>query len=282
LCIYSGMDLDFNNIKNNVIMHAGGRCGTHRLLDLIILNNENFSIVAPSLPDKSVFEMYVNLHSHHYDNMGKLLDEYSNPNKRILKEINHQGKQWIIKNPGRQNFAYDISQEFTLEDFIHIGLYRKNLTDWLVSFIISLLTVRVSNQPNMGFHYLNQKMLDEQTALEKKLIMVWKLPATKDKVVEYSMLSLAIPLYTLLTNSYHYNITMISYEQILNNPEELFNKTDNIATSAGTTIFSPTQRLISPKLEELRSLIIPEIKDLLPRHADAASALAPPGIEFTV
>lgn len=116
--------MDLNNINSNILIHAGGKCASHRLMDLLILNNANLTV---QVPGKNIPFFEPNYVEH-----WKL-----DPNERTkdLNSINQQGKYWLLKTGGVPLYVYHMENIF--DNITEIGLVRENISDSVASYLLA-------------------------------------------------------------------------------------------------------------------------------------------------
>jgi len=221
---------------NNILLHSYIRCGSHRFVDLMLLNNDWLTVENPNIKNSSVFEWW-------------LVPEWANRQSMIddLNQINDNGKKWIVKS--LIHFPIIDHMDRNL-DFTEMGLIRLSLSDSIESCITSHIS--------QSYHIIN----NSEPNIEQSLFDI-----NLEQIYQFYKHYI-----TRVTNSYYYSLTknkttgmpLISYEEICNKTE-LFDITDN------TTIFDGKGGLIerttrhktpkSTKRDEIKSLIQSWIPD---------------------
>lgn len=252
--------IDLNNIKLNVLVHTGGRCGSHRFADLLLNNNELLSIALPG--DRHTRPCY------EYHNV----PEWSNAKHIMiqdLKSINDSGKYWIIKTGANPNAVEHITANF--QNYVEIGLIRESLLETAISYAVGTIT--------SDWHVLDKMpdSEDDDTLIKGLTSDIEKLNWIADSVV-FRTLTYN---YSILALQNIRQFPILTYESLRDEPHKMFNDISNDTYFTVKEVFTtPRKRLITPhnKLKELMREVIK--KKIDQKHVDTLNQLAPSNIEF--
>lgn len=254
--------MDLNNIHSNILLHAGGRSGTHRFLDLLMLNNPNLTV--------KIFNSSISLFEQH-----RVIEWRTNPDQRIadLNSINQQGKNWVIKTGGVPDVVYSLLNSLNFKNFVEIGLVRENISDMIAS--ATLATV------NKTFHIHTTDKIQEIIDREDELIDILKV-INLEYIVGYCFQATMSWTTNILLLRHVRYFPIYTYDQICLNPESFFNYCGNYTVVQDHTIIrQPIPRLKTPEMPEFRKAIQPMMdRFITPQIIDNLNLLAPSGITF--
>lgn len=266
--------MKMNNLEKNIVVHAGGRTASHRMLDLILLNNDNIDISVPLSQDKSMYEYW---HVERWSFARHIMEQ-------DLRDINARGKKWVLKSAGNSTTAAQFRNWFR-NNIIEVGIVREDLVTTSFSYLKAfLLTAYKNNADIEPFHLHDQAHVDYMESLEQDWINMWNDPAhamqkqyALDQTIGYTI----TPVYQTLVQYQIAKFPCFTYDQIVNRPEEIFDCTDNKGSVFGVQIHTEQkQRHFSPPLEEFRAVVEDELTEHLKCHVPALNAIAPAGINF--
>lgn len=254
--------MNLNNIRSNVMLHAGGKSASHRFMDLLMLNNPNLTV---EVPGKNIpfFEP-------HYVQQWK---QDSKSMESDLSSINQHGKHWIIKTGGTPGFVIDIQNNFT--NITEIGLVRENITDNVASYVLAFLN-------NWLFHIHNTEQTRQIVDREDEFIDMLRDAQKIQPIIEQSFQYTVFYTCNVLTLRQSRNFPVYTYDQISLTPESLFDYCGNYTVMFDQhTISKPIPRLKTPELPEFREELNPMLDKLIkPELIQSLNLLAPSGITF--
>lgn len=231
--------IDLNHIDKNVLLHCGGRCGSYRLADLLLMNNHDLCIDIPEC-NTPTFEYHF---VQRWINKKHIMVE-------DLKNLNKSGKHWLIKSGCTHNIIEILTSSF---DFQEIGLVRLDLTSTVLSFVISALTSKYHLTGNSPPENLEDSILNFCKLNQDSIGTIVDLCSSRALMYADNTIT--------LWHLKDCKFPLVTYEQITSNPEMFFQKTDTTTTFTSSEIFSEeVTRWKTPVYENLNSLLIPIIK----------------------
>ena len=255
--------MDLNNIHSNILLHAGGKVGTHRFLDLLMLNNSNLTVKIPgtAIP---FFEQ------HH------IVEWRANPEQRKidLNTINQQGKNWIIKTGGVPDITDSLMQQMNFQNCLEIVLVRENISD-----IVASATLAIIN--NWTFHIHTTDEIQKIIDLEDQFCDALQEIDTEYIVGHCFHGAMCWTTNTLLLKQVR-NFPIYTYDQVSLNPESLFNYCGNYTVLLDhANMCKPMPRLKTPEMPDFRKALQPWLdKVITPKMIDGLNLLAPSDITF--
>lgn len=235
---------DFSTMKSNIVLHSGGRCGSFRLLDLLMNNNDNFSVELAGESDKCVFE---------YHHIGR----WTNARHIMVQDLqatNANGKYWVIKSGGMLNIIELLDSNFS--NLQHLGLVRLNITKIVASYIIAFLT--------KSWHLVNndsetESMIDTAIARSlndtDRLSILVKIFLNRALTYNFSTLS--------TWHCKNQNFPVLTYELLERKAEDYFKITDSVTSVSTDKNIQPTVRQITPVTDH-HNLLMNFVRELIP------------------
>ena len=254
--------MDLNNIRSNVLIHAGGKSASHRFVDLLMLNNPNLTV---EVPDKNIPLLEPHYVEHWKQNPASM--------EADLTSITQQGKHWVMKTGGVPDFAFTMSEAYT--NTIEIGLVRENVSDHVASYVLALLNDAV-------FHIHTTEQTQQIADREDEFINMLHDTHNMQKILERGFQYTAYYTMNVLTLGQTRNFPVYTYDQISLNPESLFDYCGNYTVMLDqSTMSKPIPRLKTPHLPEFRQSLNPLLAEVIkPELIESLNQLAPSGITF--
>ena len=254
--------MDLNNIHSNVLLHAGGKSASHRFVDLLMLNNSNLTVEIPG-KKTPMFEP---------QNVPEWKSSGQSP-VPDLKNVNQQGKHWVIKTGGFSDFSENMINAFT--NTVEIGLVRENLSDQVASYVLAILNDWI-------FHIHTTEQAQQIADREDEFIDLLRDTHNIQEILNKSFQHSVFYTFNILCLRQTRNFPVYTYDQISLNPESLFDYCGNYTMMFDqNTISKPVFRLKTPHLPEFRQALEPMLTELIkPELIDSLNLLAPSGITF--